>query len=457
VRIPFTNYEIRLRGPVNYSSDSGKAQIRDGFGSPMLDKFGGYVPNTFNLELYEVIRECIPFLDVAIIKLVRLIGDFEFETFGDKKLLEKLNNFRRTVPVNYLGVGLDDFLYQMSDAAFTFGFGVGEIVPTRSLREVERLKTSNSKYFKFKKKDNRLVLTQIFGVKEVEIEFNDNIFYLAFDCRNGHPQGYSLMYSLPFVSDIFARIEKSIENVWWRAGDPTFTTLVEGGDRTTSDQIKIAVDDLKDQMTNAMRARREGKVWDIYAGVPMGGKVLIDILGKDFKFPDLQQSARLMLEQIVGKTGLPPFMMGLSWSTTERMSKDQNDMIVADTQYRRQQLDPIMDEVIDQYLTLTGDAGKRWEKRWAPVNLLDVMESGRARYYEAFAAEKEIQNNLMLLDLGYITEEEFRENVHLNKGIQRFIWQKLGGNGKEETKKFIEIESRKYAKQMMRKFGVLAG
>ena len=458
MKLRFGKYEIRI-GRVQRQPQpkrtAASGQLRDGLNNTLITKLEGYIPSKFDLELYELIREAIPFIDVAIIKLVRLIGDFEFDTFGDKRLLEKLNAFRRAVRVNYLGVGLDDFIYQMSDAAFHYGFGVGELIPTRSRMEVERLKVANSKYFKFKLKNGRLVLTQDFGIEKTDIEFNDNIFYLAFDKRNGHPQGYSLLYSLPFVADIFARIEKSIENVWWRAGDPTFVTTIQGGERTTGEQIKDAVEDVKKQMIEAMRARRDGKVYDIYTGVPMGGKILIDILGKEFKFPDLKDSVRLLLEQIVAKTGLPPFMLGLSWSTTERMSKDQNDMIVADTQYRRQQLDPILDEVIDRFLVLTGDAGKKWKKVWAPVNLLDVLETGRARYFEAFAMEKELQNYTFMLDMGWISEDEVIERLRGNKTYAELMKKHFGGNGKTEAKHLIELNRRIYARQIARRYGVV--
>ena len=38
---------------------------------------------------------------------------------------------------------------------------------------------------------------------------------------------------------------------------------------------------------------------------------------------------RQMLEQLVAKTGLPPFLLGLSWSSTERMSAQQAVQIPA--------------------------------------------------------------------------------------------------------------------------------
>ena len=38
---------------------------------------------------------------------------------------------------------------------------------------------------------------------------------------------------------------------------------------------------------------------------------------------------RQILEQLVAKTGLPPFLLGLNWSTTERMSTQQADILMA--------------------------------------------------------------------------------------------------------------------------------
>ena len=37
-----------------------------------------------------------------------------------------------------------------------------------------------------------------------------------------------------------------------------------------------------------------------------------------------------MTEQIVSRLGIPPFMLGLSWSSTERMSSEQSDMLTSE-------------------------------------------------------------------------------------------------------------------------------
>ena len=62
--------------------------------------------------------------------------------------------------------------------------------------------------------------------------------------------------------------------------------------------------------------RESGQVKDFVAV----GDVDIKVIGADNQALDTQVPVRQMLEQIVAKLGLPPFILGLSWSTTERMS-----------------------------------------------------------------------------------------------------------------------------------------
>jgi len=456
----FTTGQDTSAGSASKGSGSAPlvgSQIRDSFSDPILNAYKQYVVLNANLQLYEVIRESMPFIDIAIIKLIRLIGDFDFETFGNMDLKRRLLDFRNKIIVNHYGLGLDDFIYQMADSTFGFGYGVGELIPTRTLGGIERLKTGDSKTFCFKKEKNRLQLVQQIAGEFVEVPMRDNIFYLAFDKRNGHPQGYSLLYSLVYPAQVLTRIQKSVENAWWRIGDPSFTVMVNGGDKSNAEQVKKAADDIKGQFMTLFQNRRQGKPMDLFGGAPHGGKVEVKILGADFTFPDIKESVRFVTEQLVAKTGLPPFMMGLSWSTTERMSKDQNDMIVADTNYRRLQLDPIIDEIIETFLILNGDAGAKWKKIWKPVNLLDVLEQARGRYFEAFAMEKELLNYESMIMNGWIDEDEvvdrIRNNWRNRKGMRLPESQfKIPSNGKiskADVKKLLAQKKKQYAKRIL--------
>ena len=65
------------------------------------------------------------------------------------------------------------------------------------------------------------------------------------------------------------------------------------------------------------------------------GDVQIKAIGADGQQMDSEVPVRQMLEQIVAKMGIPPFLLGLSWSSTERMSSQQADMLTSElTAYR---------------------------------------------------------------------------------------------------------------------------
>lgn len=53
---------------------------------------------------------------------------------------------------------------------------------------------------------------------------------------------------------------------------------------------------------------------------------------------------RQLLEQIVAKLGLPPFLLGLSWSSTERMSSQQADILTSELEAYRRLLNPMLEQ-----------------------------------------------------------------------------------------------------------------
>ena len=70
-----------------------------------------------------------------------------------------------------------------------------------------------------------------------------------------------------------------------------------------------------------MQDTRSGSVRDFVAV----GDVDIKVIGGDAPILDSQVPVRQVLEQIVAKTSIPPFMLGLNWNSTERMSAQQAD------------------------------------------------------------------------------------------------------------------------------------
>ena len=79
-----------------------------------------------------------------------------------------------------------------------------------------------------------------------------------------------------------------------------------------------------------------------------------------------------MLEQIVAKLGGPPFLLGLNWSTTERMSAQQADILTSELDSYRRLLTPVLIKICTLYLRLRGytsDVAIQWDN----VNLQDEV------------------------------------------------------------------------------------
>ena len=98
-----------------------------------------------------------------------------------------------------------------------------------------------------------------------------------------------------------------------------------------------------------------------------------------------------MLEQIIAKLSIPPFLLGLNWSTTERMSKQQADILTSELEYYRRLLTPVLMRVCRTFLRLRGCPCEPVVK-WNTINLQDEVESAKARLYNAQAEQLERQN-----------------------------------------------------------------
>ena len=118
------------------------------------------------------------------------------------------------------------------------------------------------------------------------------------------------------------------------------------------------------------------------------GDVSIKAIGADNQILDSEIPVREMLEQIVAKLGLPPFLLGLSWSSTERMSSQQADILTSELQSYRQLLNPIINRICSMWLRLNG-YDPQFTVEWENITLQDKTETANARLLNARAAQIE--------------------------------------------------------------------
>ncbi|MBQ1977929.1 MAG: serine/threonine protein phosphatase, partial [Ruminococcus sp.] len=101
---------------------------------------------------------------------------------------------------------------------------------------------------------------------------------------------------------------------------------------------------------------------------------------------------RQLLEQIVAKLSVPPFLLGFSWSSTERMSSVQADILTSELEYYRNILNCAIKRICNTHLKMLGcRAGV--EVEWNNISLQDEVELADARLKNAQAMklEKEME------------------------------------------------------------------
>jgi hypothetical protein len=129
-----------------------------------------------------------------------------------------------------------------------------------------------------------------------------------------------------------------------------------------------------------MEESKNGTVRDFVAV----GDVEIKVIGDTAPILDSQVPVRQILEQLIAKTGLPPFLLGLSWSTTERMSAQQADILTTELWALRRSVEPVIAKVCRTFLRLEG-LDDRMEVIWDEISLQDMTEQARAELYKAQA------------------------------------------------------------------------
>ena len=135
---------------------------------------------------------------------------------------------------------------------------------------------------------------------------------------------------------------------------------------------------LAEEWAGAMRECRSGTVRDFVAV----GDVQIKAIGADGQQMDSEVPVRQMLEQIVAKMGIPPFLLGLSWSSTERMSSQQADMLTSELTAYRRILEPAVLKICKTWLRLNG-LDDTVEIDWNEITMQDEVDHANAAYLMA--------------------------------------------------------------------------
>ena len=100
---------------------------------------------------------------------------------------------------------------------------------------------------------------------------------------------------------------------------------------------------------------------------------------------------RLIIEQLIAQTGIPPFLLGLNWSSTERMSSQQADIMTSELTALRRTLTPVVEKICRLWLRMHG-YDCPFTVEWEEINLQDQVEEAKAALYRRQAERLEREN-----------------------------------------------------------------
>lgn len=360
-----------------------QVQLRDWERHPfgVLDQ---YVPlRNGEIALYRSIREAVPILDAAIWKLVRLCGGVQVHS-GDTRAQQGLNRFLATVDTGRGQQGIQSFLDQYLDCMLTCGQGVGEMVLDPQGKTIAALLCADPALVEIREGDSPLdfrLCVREDGGQPKELPWQQLLLFTPFQPEAEHPYGVSMLRSMPFLTGVLLKIYQALGQNWERVGNLRFAVVCKP-DENSPLSAQERGEQVASQWSQAMQSSRQGAVRDFVAV----GDVDIKVIGADNQILDSEVPVRQILEQLVAKTGIPPFLLGLSWSSTERMSAQQADLLTSEITAIRRSLEPMLRRICRLWLRL-GGYDDQVTIEWEDINLQDIVEEARAQLLHAQADE----------------------------------------------------------------------
>ncbi|MDO4459347.1 MAG: serine/threonine protein phosphatase [Clostridia bacterium] len=282
------------------------------------------------------------------------------------KLDLKISRFLRRVKVGANSCGIDAFLGTYLEEMLTYGTAVGEIVMKNGepyalyntdLRDVE---------IREDKELNAIVCTRVGGELK-PCRQRELIMVTALNPEPGKVTGVSILRGLPFVCDVLMKIYRTTGTNWDRLGNVRFAVSLAQDGGYAPERAKTVANEWQ-------KAMRKDSVSDFISV----GEVNIKAIGSDVQILDSEVPVRQMLEQIVAKLGIPPFLLGFSWSSTERMSSQQADILTSELEAYRRLLEPAIIRIVDVFLMSEGIKRPDYEIEWDDITMQDELDHQKA-------------------------------------------------------------------------------
>jgi hypothetical protein len=342
-------------------------------------------------ELYDRLRFTVPVIDAAIGKIVRLTGGYRV-LCSDESMQEELDNFVSTVPVGISGRSLHSFTDSFLESLLTYGNAVGEIAVDPETMQPTALycgDPSKTAVLPGKNPGEPEIFIRDERGKLKPVSFPWLILFSALNPPPGKAVGVSVLRGLPALSSVLMKIYRCIGQNYERAGNVRYAvTYKPSGEGSRDAFTKERAMQIAKEWSDGMNAAKNGEIRDFVAV----GDVDIKVIGAENQLFDTEIPVRQILEQLIAKLSVPPFLLGLNWSSTERMSSQQADILTSELEYYRRILTPVITKIAQAYLMLSGSCASV-TVQWDNINLQDESALAEARLKNAQAEEIEMRLN----------------------------------------------------------------
>lgn len=362
---------------------------------PAVQTAGARKPDDFPVQLYaydlfEKVRRTVPIIDAALSKIIRLIGTFEIEC-TDPGQQKYLDDFLKNVPVGLSGQSVSRFIDCYLDSLLVYGNAVGEIVLDKKNHYIAGLWNGNAADIAVRAGSSPMERQYILHTTDGDriLPYPERILFSALKPPSGGIYGVSVLQGIPALAEILLRIYECVGQNFDRAGNIRYAvTYKPSSDPADLAYAKERAQTIATEWSAGMQAAKCGEIRDFVSV----GDVDIKVIGAEGNMPDTEIPVRQLLEQILSKLSVPPFLLGLNWSSTERMSAQQADILTSELEYYRRLLEPVISRIALTCLRLHGSSSDI-RILWDNINLQDEVELAQARLYQAQA--QEIENQLI--------------------------------------------------------------
>lgn len=384
--------------------------------APQLGGLTSALGQAFSYSLMGELKRQIPLIAETVRILAGFVGQPEFVGADDAHTAE-LNLWRDTVGYGRIGSGLTALVQDHLGQAIYYGSGVGEAEIAPSRDEIARIFSYATPALSYEAAPNgEIAIVQYQAGGRVTLS-PVTTFLSVLDAEGSDPRGQGLFMACPTAAQVWTEAMFAHRSTVRRCGIPIFHVNWENSEEF-SDPDGSLMDEIVGEMeakwNEAVRSQaEEGKAKDFYSA----GKVTVTTIGADGQEWSIEVTKRQFMEEVIVASGIPPFLFGYAWSTTERMSRVQMDKFTSQVKRLRRTVEPAIRKVTALRQQLRADK-RPWDLEWPEVNLQDALEQARAEDACAAARVKEEAWARTLWTNGVFDQLDYAEHVTGERAVR---------------------------------------